>query len=120
MPSIDHYVALLQVKSNLLKNDYEKNIYSVTYGKVWAKVWTTSLIGASQSIHTFIKIADGDIYFAASFKAPSKRIVGNIHDLDPLEGVTLRSGKYAVDKAYNYQGSDSLSDLTPPQKEPSL
>ena len=92
---IANYVALLQAQSDLLTNDYEKYIYSVTYGVVWAKVIKTAFLGAGTSVHTFVKIATGDIYFAASWKAPSKRIVGNVNNPNPFDGVTLQGGRYA-------------------------
>lgn len=106
--AINKYVALLQAQSDLLTNDYQKYIYSVEFAKVWAKVIKTNYIGAGSSVHTFVKIATGDIYFAASYKAPSKRIVGNVNNQNPLDGVTLQGGRYANDQnTYTYTGSDS-------------
>lgn len=104
---INNYVALLQAKSDLLTNDYEKYIYSVDFAKVWAKVIKTNYIGAGVSVHTFVHLTTGDIYFSSSWKAPSKRIVGNVNN-NPLDGVTLHGGKYANQKTYVYTGSDSL------------
>ena len=107
--AINNYVALLQAQSDLLTNDYQKYTYSVQYGKIWAKVVKTPVIGAGASVHTFIKLDTGDIYFAASYKAPSKRIVGNVNNSNPLNGVTLHGGRYANDKnPCAYTGSDSL------------
>ena len=106
--AINNYVALLQAQSDLLTNDYEKYIYSVEFAKVWAKVIKTNYIGAGSSVHTFVKLATGDIYFTSSWKQPSKRIVGNVNNPNPLDGVTLHGGKYANQKTYVYIGSDSL------------
>lgn len=104
--AINNYVALLQAQSDLLTNDYQKYTYSVQYGKVWAKVVKTPVLGASVSVHTFVKLATGDIYFSSSWKQPSKRVVGNINN--PLQGVNLHGGDYANQKTYVYASSDSL------------
>ena len=107
--SIKNYVAELQSQSDLLTNDYQKYSYSVQYGKVWAKIIKTAYLGASVSVHTFVHLATGDIYFASSWKQPSKRIVGNVNNSNPLDGVTLHGGRYANDKnSYTYTGSDIL------------
>lgn len=106
--AIAKYVALLQAQSDALENEYQKQNYSVTFGAVWAKVWYSPKIGAGQSIHTFIRLATGDIYFASSCKQPSKRIVGNVNNPNPLQGTNLHGGDYANQKTYTYTGSDSL------------
>lgn len=93
--AINNYVARLQAQSDLLTNEYEKQIYSVEYGKVWAKVIKTAYKGASVSVHTFVRLDTGDIYFTSSWKQPSKRIVGNVTNQNPLDGVNLHGGNYA-------------------------
>ena len=57
--------------------------YSVTFetGKKYIRVVRNDR--CSRSVLAFIEITSGDIYKAASWKAPAKNIRGNVHELTP-------------------------------------
>jgi hypothetical protein len=80
---IDEYVKQVQVMVNEQYKDYSLPVpvVSAEIGKVYAKI-----IKREQnrgSVHTFIRLDNGDILKAASWKAPAKNGVrGNIfHDI---------------------------------------
>jgi len=99
METIDNYVTLLTARNHATaQNDHCKYRYSVSCGKKYARVCHEPILapaGTQTSVHTFVSLESGDIYFAASWKSPSKRIVGNVNNADPLQGTTDGGGNYA-------------------------
>lgn len=59
--------------------------FGIEVGKKFAKITRTSW--AQKSVHCFVEIASGDIYKAATWKAPAKIVRGNINsEKKPLLG----------------------------------
>ena len=54
--------------------DYTK--VTLSYGRKYAKLIVNS------SVHSFVNIESGDIYKAASYRAPAKHIRGNVWEKD--------------------------------------
>lgn len=60
-------------------------VFSIEYGKRFAKIARKSY--GSTSVHCFVEISTGDIYKAATWKAPAKGVRGNINnEKKPLLG----------------------------------
>ncbi len=53
-----------------------KREWSITWGRKMAKILQRS--GGQTSVHCFVEIETGNIFKAATFKAPAKGIRGNI------------------------------------------
>jgi hypothetical protein len=52
--------------------------------------------GSSRSVHCFVEVATGDIWKAASWKAPAKNFPrGNIYNDDPTKGTSVYGANYA-------------------------
>ena len=54
---------------------------SVKFGRRYAKIIKTGIAG-NQSVYGFVDADTGDIYKAATWKAPAKHIRGNIFSVD--------------------------------------
>ena len=64
-------------------------------GKKYLRI-VKSMPGGSRSVHSFVEVATGDIWKAASWKAPAKNFPrGNIYNDDPTEGTNVYSANYA-------------------------
>lgn len=75
------------------RQDYDMNkvpTFNVEYGQKNAKITRTSY--GQISVHCFVEIATGNIYMAASWKAPAKGVRGNIAD----EKKPLLCGDYYI------------------------
>jgi len=55
--------------------------FSINFGKKYGKVIRQS--GSSRSVHCFVDLSNGDLYKAATWKAPAKGVRGNISDDNP-------------------------------------
>ena len=55
--------------------------FSVNFGKKYGKIIRESY--GSKSVHCFVDLSNGDLYMAASWKAPAKGVRGNIADENP-------------------------------------
>lgn len=64
--------------------------FDVEYGSKFAKISITTY--GSKSVHCFVEISTGDIYKAATWKAPAKGVRGNICD----EKKPLLCGDYYI------------------------
>jgi len=87
------FVEKLQVSVN---EHYAKNYKNLSpsvisvdpRGSKYKRIVTTS--GSSRSVHCFIEVATGDIWKAASWKAPAKNFPrGNIYNDDPTTGTNV-------------------------------
>lgn len=87
--AIENYVNILQAEHDKyhakmfpnLHTTYNGHYYvfSIDYGQKFAKINYTVDGGKGQkSVHCFVEIATGNIYKAATWKAPAKHVRGNI------------------------------------------
>lgn len=90
MEAIEAYVNEIREAQ---KNDWAAHNYDMSkvpefgieVGKKFARITRTSF--RSKSVHCFVEISSGDIYKAATYKAPAKGVRGNINsEKKPLLG----------------------------------
>jgi len=91
----DLAVALINYKNAILA-DYAKFLKEIDgsvdkfgvefeYGSKYVKIVTISG-GGSRSVHSFVEKSDGNIWRAASWKAPAKNFVrGNVYNISSYE-----------------------------------
>lgn len=100
------FIAKIQAETNA---EYTKrytcltppNIVAEEGSKFWKIVKVeTDRVGTvgGRSVHSFVEKATGDIYRAATWRAPAKHVRGNIFDANFSfgKGVTLYGGAYLV------------------------
>ena len=76
---IEEYVTAIKEaydKDGFWGQNSDKRSFEIEYGRKFAKVNIISW--GSKSVHCFVEIATGDIYKAATFRAPAKGVRGNI------------------------------------------
>jgi hypothetical protein len=83
--SIEKFVKTLQKRVNEhTKANYPSltpDKIEVEYGNKYARI-VKGRSDTSRSVHCFIEVATGDIYKAATWKAPAKHVRGNINTPD--------------------------------------
>jgi hypothetical protein len=101
--ALSNYIAMLQFRYDSgITLEYPESaeglharVYKAgTSRKRFAKVTYAHPDGHGGSVHTFVEVATGDIFKAASYKAPAKHPRGNIYADDPLAGTTDHGGAY--------------------------
>ena len=67
----------------------------VMMGRKYVRVIVRNPAGESRSVHSFIEISTGDVYKAASWKAPARNVPrGNIYQDDPMKGCNKYGANY--------------------------
>jgi len=68
--------------------------FEITEGKKYFKVIKKNKVGTSASVHSFINKENGDIYKAATYKAPAKHPRGNIFNNNGADALDCYQVKY--------------------------
>lgn len=94
------FVAALQARSDKHYAEKFPNLDPTKYsvdprGKKYKRIVDTTH-GGNRSVHCFVEVATGDIWKAASWKAPAKNFPrGNIYNDDPIKGTNVYGADYA-------------------------
>lgn len=90
--TLKKFISLLQERENAHNVKYFSNLepeqFSYTVGKKYVRVIRGT------SAYCFVDVNTGDIYKAASYKAPAKHARGNIYNDNPLDGTGVYGADY--------------------------
>ncbi len=94
---IDNFIHFVQKMADEYYEQFETQSCKITvkYGRKYAKIIKVSIPAGSTSVHSFVKLTTGDVYKAASWKAPAKHARANIYDYESLKrGVNAMGAAY--------------------------
>jgi len=89
---IAHYVKNLNIKSSA--GEMADKVFTITNGRKYAKVVSTYSDGNHSSVFCFIDRKTGDVYKAATWKAPAKHVRYTITDEESAQELAHKSDAY--------------------------
>jgi hypothetical protein len=97
--TFDNFLYYVQKITDEYYEQYETQSCKITvkYGRKFAKIIKVTVPNGGTSVHSFVELATGDVYKAASWKAPAKHVRANIYDYESLKrGVSHHGANYLV------------------------
>jgi len=97
---LDNYVYYIQKLTNEYYAKFpnlEVAKITIRKGRKYMKVTKVSEGMISESVHSFVEVETGNVYKAASWRAPAKHVRANIYDYNSLKnGVNEHGANYIV------------------------
>lgn len=89
---IAHYVKNLNIKSSA--GEMADKVFTITNGRKYAKVVSSNKGGNHNSVFCFIDRKTGDVYKAATWKAPAKHVRYTLTDEESAQELAHKSDAY--------------------------
>lgn len=89
---IAHYVQQINIKSSA--GGMADKVFTITNGRKYAKVVSSNKGGNHNSVFCFIDRKTGDVYKAATWKAPAKHVRYTLTDEESAQELAHKSDAY--------------------------